>query len=271
MERNAFSYRFGTAEFDEARFELRVAGLPVEVERRALEVLAYLLRHAGEVVTKDELLREVWAGRVTVDKVLPNAVNKLRRALGEANAGHISTQARLGYRLDGPVHRTAVGRQLASELEFVAGQPVAGRENFILQRQLGRTAGSERSGTPNSSSSSGDHSPASVSNNSVREALEGSVTCSPHSLNSSHESIVPNTARPSRARCSSPSTLPSSHSILVAEKYGSSTSPVRWRTRSSSPASRSSAQSGAVRRSCQTIALWIGSPDTLSQMTTVSR
>ena len=51
MERTAFSYRFGSAEFDEARFELRVAGLPVEVERRALEVLAYLLRHAGEVVT----------------------------------------------------------------------------------------------------------------------------------------------------------------------------------------------------------------------------
>ena len=69
-----YTWRFGTAEFDEARFELRVGGLPVEVERRALDVLAYLLRHAGEVVTKDELLREVWAGRVTVDKVLPNAV-----------------------------------------------------------------------------------------------------------------------------------------------------------------------------------------------------
>ena len=109
MERAAFCYRFGTAEFDEARFELRVAGLPVEVERRALEVLAYLLQHAGEVVTKEELLREVWAGRVTVDKVLPNAINKLRRALGEANANCISTQARVGYRLDGPVSRTAVG------------------------------------------------------------------------------------------------------------------------------------------------------------------
>lgn len=143
MERNNHSYRFGSAEFDEARFELRVAGLPVEVERRALEVLAYLLRHAGEVVTKEELLREVWAGRITVDKVLPNAINKLRRALGEANADHISTQARIGYRLDGPVTRTAVGRQVASELEFAAGQPVPGRENFVLQRQLGRTAGSE--------------------------------------------------------------------------------------------------------------------------------
>ncbi len=143
MERTSYSYRFGSAEFDEARFELRVAGLPVEVERRALEVLSYLLRHAGEVVTKDELLREVWAGRITVDKVLPNAINKLRRALGEANAGHISTQARLGYRLDGAVARTAVGRQLASELNFEAGQPVSGRENFILRQQLGKTRGSE--------------------------------------------------------------------------------------------------------------------------------
>lgn len=143
MERPAFSYRFGTAEFDEARFELRVAGLPVDVERRALEVLAYLLRHAGEAITKEELLREVWVGRVTVDKVLPNAINKLRRALGEANADHIATQARIGYRLDGPVTRTAVGRQFASPLELVAGQAVPGRSNFELLQQLGRTAGSE--------------------------------------------------------------------------------------------------------------------------------
>src|SRR5688572_25404635 len=105
----SYTYRFGSAEFDEARFELRVGGLPVEVERRALEVLGYLLRHAGEVVTKEELLREVWAGRVTVDKVLPNAVAKLRRALGEANAERVVTQARVGYRVDGVVARTAVG------------------------------------------------------------------------------------------------------------------------------------------------------------------
>lgn len=142
-ERTSYSYRFGTAEFDEARFELRVAGLPVDVERRALEVLAYLLRHAGEVVTKEELLREVWAGRVTVEKVLPNAITKLRRALGEANAERLITQARVGYRIDGAVGRVAVGRQLASRLELAAGQAVPGRENFLLRRQLGSNRGSE--------------------------------------------------------------------------------------------------------------------------------
>lgn len=142
-ERPSYCYRFGTAEFDEARFELRVAGLPVDVERRALEVLAYLLRHAGEVVTKDELLREVWAGRITVDKVLPNAINKLRRALGEANAERVQTQARIGYRLDGTIERIAVGRRLASRLDLATGQAVPGRENFLLQRQLGSNRGSE--------------------------------------------------------------------------------------------------------------------------------
>jgi len=141
--RTAFCYRFGSAEFDEARFELRVASLPVDVERRALEVLSYLLRHAGEVVTKEELLREVWAGRITVDNVLPNAINKLRRALGEANSSHVSTQARIGYRLDGMVTRTAVGRQFSSTLELDVGQAVPGRTHFVLQRQLGRTGGSE--------------------------------------------------------------------------------------------------------------------------------
>lgn len=143
MERPAYRYRFGTAEYDEARFELRVGGLPVDVGRRAMDVLAYLLSHAGEVVTKEELLSEVWAGRITVENVLPNAINKLRRALGEHNAGHISTQSRVGYRFDGPVTRTAVGRQFASSLQLSAGQAVPGRPSFDLVQQLGRSTGSE--------------------------------------------------------------------------------------------------------------------------------
>jgi len=142
-EQTSYCYRFGTAQFDEARFELRVAGLPVEVERRALEVLACLLRHAGEVVTKEELLSQVWAGRITVDQVLPNAIAKLRRALGETNAKRLVTQTRIGYRLDGTIERVAVGGKLTSRLELAPGQPAPGRENFLLQRQLGSNRGSE--------------------------------------------------------------------------------------------------------------------------------
>ncbi len=49
------------------------------------------------------------------------------------------------------------------------------------------------------------------------------------------------------------------------------TRPVRSRTRLSAPTWRSSSHCGAVRRSCQTIALWIGSPLWRSQTMVVSR
>lgn len=113
------------------------------MERKPLEVLALLLRHAGEVVTRDELIESVWVGRVTVDNVLANAIAKLRKALGETNAEHLLTQPRVGYRLAAPVERVAVGRKLASRLDLVAGTPVPTRPHFILQRQLGSSHGSE--------------------------------------------------------------------------------------------------------------------------------
>lgn len=138
-----YLYRFGAAEFDESRFELRVSGLAVELERRPLEVLRILLDNASEVVTKEELLDTVWEGRVTVENVLANAVAKLRKALGEVNASFIVTRPRIGYRFDGKVERIATGRRLVSRLELGADQAVPGRPNFRLARQLSGTAGSE--------------------------------------------------------------------------------------------------------------------------------
>lgn len=138
-----YRYRFGTAEFDEASYELKVGGLAVELERRPLEVLALLLRHAGEVVTKEELLETVWQGRITVENVLANAVAKLRKGLGETLADQIRTQARIGYRFTGQVERIAVGRRFVNTLELKAGQPVPGRSHFLLKEQLSGTSGSE--------------------------------------------------------------------------------------------------------------------------------
>jgi len=49
-DRSLYRYRFGSAEFDEARFELQVAGIVVEVQPKPLEILKVLLHRAGEVV-----------------------------------------------------------------------------------------------------------------------------------------------------------------------------------------------------------------------------
>jgi len=138
-----FRYRFGTAEFDEARLDLRVAGLRVDIEQRPLQVLLALLRRAGEVVTKEELLEDVWSGRPTVENVLANAVAKLRRCLGAGDAELIQTVPRVGYRIDGPVKRAVVGRPLDSQLDLKAGIPVPARPQFVLEKQLGPSRDSE--------------------------------------------------------------------------------------------------------------------------------
>jgi non-specific serine/threonine protein kinase len=138
-----YRYRFGGAEFDEVRFELTVGGLPVDLEQKPLQVLGLLLRHVGEVVTKEELFERVWNGRPTVDNVLPNAVAKLRKGLGESAAGRLVTLPRIGYRLNGPVERTAVGRRVLSRLELETAQPVPLRPHYELERQLNPPGASE--------------------------------------------------------------------------------------------------------------------------------
>ena len=138
-----YRYRFGGVVFDESRFELEVAGAVVELEQKPLLVLGQLLAHAGEVVSREELLDEIWADRVTVEHVLTNAVAKLRKALGATDGERVLTVPRIGYRLTGPVEKVAVGARLASRLDLMIGEPVRGREHYILERQLSASAGAE--------------------------------------------------------------------------------------------------------------------------------
>ena len=113
-----------------------------------------------------------------------------------------------------------------------ARQRRARRGDAEATRRTGRTSGRHEAGTPNRSVSSSAQARDRMSNSIVRLALEASVAWTPVagppvSFHSTHESTVPN------ARSGPAATPPSvsSHSSLVAEKYGSSTSPVVRRTR----------------------------------------
>lgn len=138
-----YRYRFGTAQFDEVSFELSVAGMPLELEQRPLEVLAMLLRRVGEVVTRDQLLERVWAGREVAEQALTGAVAKLRKGLGEENAGRIISQPRIGYRLAGPVERIEVETRPSSSLILSEGMAAPLRENFVLVSCLEQTRHNE--------------------------------------------------------------------------------------------------------------------------------
>src|SRR5258706_591484 len=128
-------------------------------------------------------------------------------------------------------------------------------------------------GTRSRRSSSASHSPVLMSNSIVREAFDGSVTCVrlPVSCQMSQVSTVPKASSPRSARARAPGTWSRIQAILVPLKYGSTTSPVFERISASATLCISSVHNAEVRRSCQTNALWIGSPVCRSQTMVVSR
>ena len=73
---------------------------PVPIGRRALEILTALIERRSEIVTRDELMHEVWGGQVVEENTLAVHVSALRRALGEGRGGvrYIATVPGLGYR-----------------------------------------------------------------------------------------------------------------------------------------------------------------------------
>jgi serine/threonine protein kinase/DNA-binding winged helix-turn-helix (wHTH) protein len=136
-------WRFADYEFDELRRELRVKGRAVELESKPLDTLLQLLLHAGEVVTKEELLESVWPDVMVVDGSLATAVSKLRKALGDEAQPAIVTVPRIGYRLAVPVYCKAVAAAAGPDLGFKAGDFVPGREQWRLTRPMDISGSSE--------------------------------------------------------------------------------------------------------------------------------
>src|ERR1700693_5900391 len=129
-------WRFADYEFDELARDLRVKGRSVELEAKPMDVLLQLLLHAGEVVTKEELLESVWPDVMVVDGSLATAVSKLRKAMEDDDHPVILTVPRVGYRLAVPVYCKAVAAPAEAELGFKAGDPVPGREKWRFTRPM---------------------------------------------------------------------------------------------------------------------------------------
>ncbi len=134
----ALRWHFNGCVLDESSLQLSVRGAVVELERKPLEVLRYLLRHAGEVVTKDEVLEAVWPGRILSDTVLAKAISRLREVLGETAADTLKTVHGYGYRLVAEVrveqHTTPVPKQASLGLQRGDHPPL--RPNWVLVAHL---------------------------------------------------------------------------------------------------------------------------------------
>ncbi|MGA8758372.1 MAG: winged helix-turn-helix domain-containing protein [Stellaceae bacterium] len=93
-------YASGECEVDLVRRELRVHGAPVPIGGRAFDFLEVLIQSAGELVTKDELMDQLWPGAVVTENALQVLAGAVRRALGPYRES-VRTEARRGYRLLG--------------------------------------------------------------------------------------------------------------------------------------------------------------------------
>ena len=85
---------------DLTRRELRTHGVPVPLGNRAFDIVEVLARSAGELVTKDEIMRRVWSGTIVEENALQVHISAIRKALGP-DRGMLKTAFGRGYRLLG--------------------------------------------------------------------------------------------------------------------------------------------------------------------------
>ena len=97
-------YRFGDAELDFARCELRRGGKVVELSALEFKLLVAFVRGAGRLLTRQRLLDEVWGqGTHVTDRVVDNQVTNLRKKIEPEpeRPRYLVALRGLGYRFDG--------------------------------------------------------------------------------------------------------------------------------------------------------------------------
>jgi serine/threonine-protein kinase len=118
-------YAFGHFLVDALTRQLvRADGTPVALTPKVFDTLLFLVQHAGDLVTKDELFAAVWPGRVVEENNLNQTISALRRVFGASAGDHryIVTETGRGYRF---VADVAVLRdeQASAQVEEAAVDP----------------------------------------------------------------------------------------------------------------------------------------------------
>lgn len=123
--------RFGAFEFEGSSGELWRDGVPVRIQPQPAKVLGVLIRRTGQVVSRQELVDEVWGAGTFVDfeQGLNYAIRQIRTVL-EDEAEHprfLETLPRRGYRFIAPIE-TAPPEEAGKAAEAEAGLPVIATE-----------------------------------------------------------------------------------------------------------------------------------------------
>jgi transcriptional activator of cad operon len=95
------SLRIGAWRVNPGSGQISREGETVRVEARTMRLLVCLAEHAGQVVSIDDLLEQVWTGVIVTPDSVYQAITSLRRLLGDdpRQPSYIATVPRLGYRM----------------------------------------------------------------------------------------------------------------------------------------------------------------------------
>ncbi|MES2755115.1 MAG: winged helix-turn-helix domain-containing protein [Pseudomonadota bacterium] len=123
--------------------QLTAGGTPIELNARYLDALILLVREAGQLITKDRFLGEVWRGVPVTDEALTQCIKTLRRQLGDDAAAprFIETVPKHGYRFIAPVEAAA-----ATALPAPTATAPASRVGAFVRTGIAGTLGAAAAG-----------------------------------------------------------------------------------------------------------------------------
>jgi serine/threonine protein kinase/Tol biopolymer transport system component len=114
--------RFGPFLLDLRARELRRNGIRVRVPDQSIQILAMLLEHPGQVVTREEVCQKLWPNGTVVefDQSINAAVKRLRQALEDSaeDPRYVETLPRLGHRFIGAITGN-------SDADAISAKPVS--------------------------------------------------------------------------------------------------------------------------------------------------
>src|SRR5215467_13024833 len=130
------SFIFGSFRLVPAQRALLDDGKPLRLGSRALDILITLVEHAGETISKEQLIAHTWPDTVVDVGALRVHVAALRKALGDGRAGrrYVANNPGRGYAFVAPVTREHVGSTTVPP----NGPAVGGNLPAPLTRIVGR-------------------------------------------------------------------------------------------------------------------------------------
>ncbi len=133
-------FQFGEFQIDARARTLRRKEEIVALSFRAFDVLLYFVQNPGKVLTRDELLKNVWADSFVDENSLAQSISALRRALDEkpGDNSYIVTLTGRGYQFVAPVQ--VVAAQNGSILPEAVAAARSNSSGLIFQKQTIRTS-----------------------------------------------------------------------------------------------------------------------------------